>query len=1112
MIYSEQMSLLFSAWQLVFQRSLANWRLFSSIVIGVLIAVALLSSIPLYSNAINDLGLKHALHERASEVTNVQVYVPYYPINFESFQKNNDYINQHIQQKIGPLIRQEEKLIKSQSFFVAWTNRPVPTGSNRPYGYFQTFTNLENHVKLIEGRMANPVTSGLEIEVTMGQDIANKFRVGVGDQLIFIDQENGSPVQFVLNIVGIIEPVNVDEQYWFGNTELFSMPASDQFLIAPVFIPEVTMFSAVGGALPAADAVYNWYYYLDLDKITTQNVDAFKNNLEILGPALVGELPRSSVMTLLDRVLTQYQQKQMYSQILLFLLIFPIIGIILYYLITVSSMIMEQESAEISQLRSRGASVWQIIIIYLMQGLLFSIIGGIAGPFLGAAAFSFLGTTRSFTPLSGGELMQLRFTPAVFILAVVGIVLCLLSLLIPAIQSARYSVVYQKQHAARPPRAPFWQRYYLDIACLVLGSALYWEISTHGSFLTRSISGKLGVDPIPLITPMLFIIAAAVILLRLFPLLISLGAKISGHIANAPVVLSLRMMSRNPVHYGRLVLLLMMAASAGVFSASFLGTLSRSNQEQAMYAAGSDIRVEGLRQSDNNSQLADVPGIKETSYVYRGTATVGTLMDSVDTNTLFIDPATFSKVAWYRDDFSTMSLPQLMDLLAKDEPAMQGITLPDGTQNVGIWMHTSEPEIGVSVYFRIKDGEGKYREYELGKPSNNEWQYFEKNLADNSSGILPPSPIILDSINVITGYPQPNPAGTAFFQVVCFDNLQANGPSFTEPVVLEDYENVDDWTVIPDNYGSWINVGTNISPTNFNTSGEEACFGKTSGWLTVSVRRGTGNTDLFANLDTRPLSVVASRSFLKNAGVNVDDSIVLRLPGQYVPVVIKGVGDYFPTLDPDRKGFLIANINRASSIMNLMGSNRAYPNEVWLTADGGQRPEVISQLKDFYTGRTIYDMHASIAKTEADPLVAGGWSGILLIAFGGVILVSALGFIVYAYLLARGRQLEFAVLRTLGFSLRDIIALVGMEQIIIIGFGMGIGTILGTKLSSIMTPFLQLTAQGARVVPPYIVTTDWMTIGIAYLVIMATFMITISMVVLFFSHVALHRVLRIGDQ
>jgi putative ABC transport system permease protein len=152
-----------------------------------------------------------------------------------------------------------------------------------------------------------------------------------------------------------------------------------------------------------------------------------------------------------------------------------------------------------------------------------------------------------------------------------------------------------------------------------------------------------------------------------------------------------------------------------------------------------------------------------------------------------------------------------------------------------------------------------------------------------------------------------------------------------------------------------------------------------------------------------------------------------------------------------------------------------------------------------------------LSKLRSDPLAGAGWGGMLMIAFLGVILVSSLGFVVYLYLSARARQLDFAILRTLGFSLRQIIGLVCFEQIFIILAGMGIGTIIGERLSYIMMPFLQLTEYGERVLPPFILTINWGTIGIAYGIIAAAFIITISLVILFFSKVAIHRTLRMGD-
>ncbi len=88
------MSLFLSAWQLVVRRSLANWRLLSCIMVGVLVAVALLSSTPLYSKALDDLGLAHALHEKPIELLDVHIHAPYYhPVNLEDYQREREFID-----------------------------------------------------------------------------------------------------------------------------------------------------------------------------------------------------------------------------------------------------------------------------------------------------------------------------------------------------------------------------------------------------------------------------------------------------------------------------------------------------------------------------------------------------------------------------------------------------------------------------------------------------------------------------------------------------------------------------------------------------------------------------------------------------------------------------------------------------------------------------------------------------------------------------------------------------------------------------------------------------------------------------------------------------------
>jgi ABC-type antimicrobial peptide transport system permease subunit len=148
---------------------------------------------------------------------------------------------------------------------------------------------------------------------------------------------------------------------------------------------------------------------------------------------------------------------------------------------------------------------------------------------------------------------------------------------------------------------------------------------------------------------------------------------------------------------------------------------------------------------------------------------------------------------------------------------------------------------------------------------------------------------------------------------------------------------------------------------------------------------------------------------------------------------------------------------------------------------------------------------------QKDPLVAAGWEGILFISFAAILILSAIGFLIYSYLTAQRRTLEFAVLRTMGFSKKQIAIVVGFEQIFVIGLGMIAGTLMGMRLGSLMIRYMGLTETGDEVLPPMHLQISWLTVGTAWLVLGLVFLVTIGAVVLLYSRLALHRVLRIGE-
>jgi ABC-type antimicrobial peptide transport system permease subunit len=1142
---------IFNALQLVTKRSKAHWRLLSSIVVGVVVAVAILASTPLYSNALNDLGLRHALAAQSAPMLDLDVYSSNNLIDKKEFDNNTNFIDQQVNSYVSNLIHQKETFMMTQNFTVMVAGNIIPTDSSRPQGYFQSYSNLEQYVRLVEGRFPkyvgeaasseqitsqanNPtdsidallpealVSPDLEVEGLISPNTADLIHAKIGDRLIFFIEGRGAdPVNIYIRLVGLIEPVDLDDEFWFLRKDVFDVNSSNG-VIVPLFVPQETIFSIVSPLCPKAKISYHWYYYVDPSRIDSTKAKSINRSIDTVESGITTQITNAAVFTGLNTTISEYLKKQLFTEIPLYLLVFQIAAIIFYYIATVASMVIEQQTGEIALLRSRGASTFQIFGIFLIEGLLISALGGVVGPFLGAFVFGLLGKTGPFIPLTSGGLLPIRFSPIVFIIAGVAAGLCLIAFMIPAIQASRRSILHHRQMIARPPSAPIWQRFYLDIVLLIAGGGLYYELQQRGSLLTQKLFGDMGVDPLMLITPLLFMLAVAIIFLRLFPLLVKAASKLSRYITSSVFTLTLRYMARNPIHYSRLILLLMMAASVGMFSASFLGTLNRSYIERVDYKTGSDVRLVNPQTYDYGKnamveRYSNIDGVEEVSLVYRSTATVGTFTQT-DGEILAVDPTTFGGVTWYRKDFSEQSVTDMMAILDKDKVVKSGILLPDGIEAIGLWIapiysstsqlttpsQLSTPSSTFTLIARIVDGRGIYSDITLGSLQYYDWQYIEGSLAD-SAGNLPVSPVRLLCIYVSgSGGMGSNLQGTYL------DDLQVHGPSPSQPIIIEDFEDISEWSALSESLGGGnAQLGTSDSFIHQTSVVYNGSYSARYTWNNQRIFRG-----IYANYDTRPLSAIASRSFLNSVGISIGDSIIIRIPGQFVNVNIEGEVDYFPTLYPDRKPFLILNYDRLSSA-GITSNNRLYPNEAWLSLsqDTQKRSQAIEVLQTpAFHSDTFYDRQALIEAQKSDPLVAAGWAGILLIAFVGVVLVSGLGFIVYAYLAARSRHLEFAVLRTLGFSWKQIISLVCLEQVFVIGLGMGIGTLLGSRLSRIMMPFLQLTEKGEVVIPPFAIVTDWSTIGIAYIILTVAFVITMSLVVLFFSRVALHRALRMGEE
>ena len=191
------------------------------------------------------------------------------------------------------------------------------------------------------------------------------------------------------------------------------------------------------------------------------------------------------------------------------------------------------------------------------------------------------------------------------------------------------------------------------------------------------------------------------------------------------------------------------------------------------------------------------------------------------------------------------------------------------------------------------------------------------------------------------------------------------------------------------------------------------------------------------------------------------------------------------------------------------------PNEVWLStaADGPERGELVATLEevDGYSARSVTDRAKGLADSKVDPLVEAGWRALLFIAFSAVLILSCLGFLVHAYVSFSNRQLQFALLRTIGFSMKQLTTMVWLEQTLVVAAGMALGTWMGGRLGATIMPFLGHDDWGGQVLPPFAMEVNWGALLLTYAAMVVVFGVISLGLIWFIQRIQLQRILRLGE-
>ena len=249
----------------------------------------------------------------------------------------------------------------------------------------------------------------------------------------------------------------------------------------------------------------------------------------------------------------------------MFVLSIPILGMVLYFIVLAASLTVGRRQAEIAMLRSRGASSGQILFSYLIEWCLLGAAAFLIGPWVGLLISKLMGASAGFLSFVDRTALPVRLGREAYQYALIGgvvAVLACLFLLFPQPATASSLTTGNGPES----RAPIWQRFYLDFVLAGLVFLGYRSLRRQAALVTKAADlaeSELILDPALFVIPVLFLVAAALIALRVYPWLMRFLAWITDRWAGIALSLTTLHLERNPGQASPLILLIILTVSLG---------------------------------------------------------------------------------------------------------------------------------------------------------------------------------------------------------------------------------------------------------------------------------------------------------------------------------------------------------------------------------------------------------------------------------------------------------------------------------------------------------------------------------------------------------------------
>ncbi|QHT60904.1 ABC transporter permease [Paenibacillus lycopersici] len=681
-----------------------NYWLVICLFSGMLLCIALTSSMPIYKNAVLHHMLVQDL-ERSYEQTGEH---PGMIAAQFTMQTDNAAIQSGIMSRFNgywasrivgnPLLHvtQNQQQVETVRFGLTPVDPSRVDPQVKRAAKFSMRTGIEEHVRLIDGKLPSPAKTDGVYEVMVTDSALAQLGMLLGQEYDVKDPKVKEAIR--IKPVAVIVEKDLNDPFW-GMQDL----KNDQNTL---FLPEKlfesdfiakhpVIIGRVGGTAIADYAQFNLdtaAFMLDL-----------KTNL---APDMLGKFNYSVSSTVLvpgAEAMTAYSEREKTLRTLLWSLNVPLFILITFYFYMVTSMLVERQKSEISVLRSRGASRFHLVLMYAAEFGLLAIAAFAVGPWLGVLFTRVLGSTSTFLNFVDRGSMQAEMDAESWKYAAGAVAAAWLLNLIPVFVATKNSIVDQKRAKAREGKRPIWQLFGIDIVLILValyGNYVFRQRMTD--LVKLGLDGKsLSADPLLYTIPTLFILGFGLLMMRLYPLFVAIfyrmGRKLWPPQYYTTLLLVIR---RNRIYHG-LMLFLILTIGTGIYNANTARTLNVNMEDQIRYAGGSDIVLRQHWENDAVSGgsagpsvsgqpaaqapppdkihykeppfelIETLPGVDTAAKVFtkeEGEAWLGTKSGKV--KLMGIDTDAFGSAAWMKDSLTPYPFYDYLNLIAPDTHAV----------------------------------------------------------------------------------------------------------------------------------------------------------------------------------------------------------------------------------------------------------------------------------------------------------------------------------------------------------------------------------------------------------------------------------------------------------